>query len=144
MVTTDENKERWKRFVVDVLNQGNLDALGEYFAADVNDYSLPSGYSGYEGLEAFLMQLLEAFPDIEYHVEDLIGEGDKVVCRSSWTGTHKSTFLGLEATGRRVRVSGIDICRFVEGRVVDHWGAFDVDGLMEQLGKPRRVKPTDN
>lgn len=45
-------------------------------------------------------------------VEEQMAEGDKVMTRFEWTGTHRGEFLGVSATGRPVRVWGTVIDRF--------------------------------
>lgn len=75
-----------------------------------------------------------AFPDLETTAEDLIEEGDKVVVRARWTGTHRGAFMGVPATGKRVTGTEIHICRIVDGRLVEQWSEMDMMGLMQQLG----------
>jgi predicted ester cyclase len=75
-----------------------------------------------------------AFSDFHTTVEDRIVAGDKVVERWSATGTHQGEFLGIPATGNRVSVTGIDISRLAEGKIVEHWTEMDVMGMMQQLG----------
>ena len=67
-------------------------------------------------------------------IEDLIAQGDKVVGRFVLTGTHQGPFLGIAPTGKRIRVTGIDIVRFQNGRITDLWYNEDTFGLYEQLG----------
>ncbi len=64
----------------------------------------------------------------------MIAEGDKVVIRQTWSGTHKGEFMGIPATGRRVSIAVIDIIRVADGRFVEHWGQLDMMGMMQQLG----------
>ncbi len=64
----------------------------------------------------------------------MIAEGDKVVIRQTWSGTHKGEFMGIPATGRRVSIAVIDIIRVADGRFVEHWGQLDLMGMMQQLG----------
>jgi predicted ester cyclase len=61
-------------------------------------------------------------------------DGDTVVMRSTFHGTHSGTFAGLPATGKRVSVETIDITRFDGDRMVEHWGQMDGAALMGQLG----------
>jgi len=69
-----------------------------------------------------------------FEQEIFIAEGDKVVVRGTMTGTHSAEFMGIPATGKQVKISGIDVTRFHEGQSVEHWGQWDVAGLMQQLG----------
>jgi predicted ester cyclase len=75
-----------------------------------------------------------AFPDLHWSVDEQIVEGDKVATRFEWTGTHRAEFLGIPATGRKVKVWGIVIDRLEAGRVKDTRILMDTLGLMMQLG----------
>ncbi len=64
----------------------------------------------------------------------LFAEGDKVVVRYRFTGTHSGPFLGVAPTGKTVSVQGIAIYRIAEGRIVEGWALSDTWGAMQQLG----------
>jgi predicted ester cyclase len=78
--------------------------------------------------------LLSAFPDGKYNAEDVIAEGDKAVCRYSFTGTHKNAFMNIPPTGKKVKIEGMGIFRISGGKFVEIWYATDVMGMMQQLG----------
>ena len=89
---------------------------------------------GREGLRQALRLFHDAFPDMHWAVEEQVAEGEKVVTRFTWAGTHRGEFLGIAPTGRRVEVWGvvIDVVRggrFAESRII-----MDTLGLMQQLG----------
>src|SRR2546427_13050514 len=73
-------------------------------------------------------------PDGRATIDHIIAEADKVVVRGTMTGTHTGEFMGIPATGKAVEISGIDITRFENGQSTEHWGQWDVAGLMVQLG----------
>jgi predicted ester cyclase len=73
-------------------------------------------------------------PDLEFLIEDLFAEGDRVGFRVKIRGTHRGTFLGVAPTGKQLTVTAIDIARLEHGKIVDHWGEMDMAGLMRQLG----------
>lgn len=134
-MSTEDNKLHWRRFVVDVLNQGNIDALGDFIAPSLVWHTPAPGFTGdYEGFESYLMQLLEAFPDMQYLVEELLAEGQTVACRATWSATHRAVFLNIAPTGKVVKVLGVDLARLEGGRIVELWTNFDAWGLMAQLG----------
>jgi predicted ester cyclase len=64
----------------------------------------------------------------------MIAEDDKVVARVRMSGTHQGEFLGSAPTGNRVTITGIDILRIAEGKIVERRGNFDNLGMMQQLG----------
>jgi len=78
--------------------------------------------------------LHEAFPDIRIAEVDSIREGNRAAFRWLMSGTHQGEFLGLAPTGERIEAMGMDIVRVVEGKIVEHWGEFDVVGMLRQLG----------
>jgi predicted ester cyclase len=82
----------------------------------------------------FLAGFVEGFPDLQITVEDAVGEGDLVAQRVHFTGTHTGEFQGLPPTHRKVAFSGLELNRFVDGRVVEHWFQLDALGLLQQLG----------
>jgi predicted ester cyclase len=87
-----------------------------------------------EAWTRFLAGFVEAFPDLRLSVEDAVGEGDLVAQRVHFTGTHAGEFQGLPPTHRTVSFSGLELNRFVEGRVSEHWFQMDALGLLQQLG----------
>jgi predicted ester cyclase len=98
---------------------------------------------GREGLRRVLESLHTAFPDRTYAVDDLLAEGDRVVCRLTVRGTHQGTPVipvegGLLSThpptGRAYAVQQIHIFRLVDGLIAEHWAVRDDLGLMQQLG----------
>lgn len=132
---TEDNKALNRRFVEEVINQGNIDTIDELLDPGVVDHDAPPGFpTGREGAKQFFAIVRSAFPDLHHTIEDMIAEGDKVVMRSTWSGTHKGEFMGIPTTGRRVTVSAIDITRVADGRIVEHWEQSDALGLMQQLG----------
>lgn len=87
-----------------------------------------------EAWTRFLAGFVEAFPDLQLSVEDAVGEGDLVAQRVHFRGTHTGEFQGLPPTQRKVSFSGLELNRFVDGRVKEHWFQMDALGLLQQLG----------
>ena len=78
----------------------------------------PQGRDGYKQIFAYL---LSAFPDTQLTIEEIIAEGEKVVTRSTWTGTHQGEFMGITATGKQVSTTAINIYRIENGKLVEEW-----------------------
>jgi steroid delta-isomerase-like uncharacterized protein len=125
-----------RRFIEEGLNRGNLDVVDELIAPNfVEHEELPPGSpEGREGVRHYLRTMRQAFPDLHGTVGDEVVQGDKVVVRSTWQGTHAGHFLGIPPTGKRVSFDVIDIVRLQDGKVVEHWGLTDGLGLLQQLG----------
>ncbi|HEX6510319.1 MAG TPA: ester cyclase [Chloroflexota bacterium] len=124
-----------RRFVDEVITQGQIDRIAEFVSEDVvEQVPFPGQGPGVEGLKDVLRGMRSAFPDLVFTTEEQVAQGDKVASRFEWTGTHQGEFLGVPATGRKVRVWGIVIDRLVEGRIKDTRIIMDIFGLMMQLG----------
>lgn len=129
------NQQTILAFIEDVLNQGRWERMNDLVQQGFIELDpFPGQQQGREGLKAVLLQFRSAFPDIHWVVAEQICEGDKVVTRFTWTGTHRATFLGIPATGRRVEVKGVVIDRLESGKMADSRILMDTLGLMQQLG----------
>jgi steroid delta-isomerase-like uncharacterized protein len=131
-MTTDDNKALVQRFFEEVINQRNLAALDQFAHPGGVNHTMPPGMP--QESNQFLGQYLNAFPDVKATVEDLMADGDKVVARVSYRGTHQGAFRGIPPTGKQIAVTGINIFRIANGQLVEHWGLTDRLAVLQQLG----------
>jgi steroid delta-isomerase-like uncharacterized protein len=130
-----DNKEIVRQFVEETLNRGNLAAAGQFMADDVvEQVPFPGQGPGLAGVVEVIRQMRGGFSDLHFEILEQIAEGDKVVSRFEWTGTHRGPFLGVPATGKSARVWGTVIDRLENGKIKDTRLIMDVMGLMIQLG----------
>ena len=109
--------------------------IEEVFAPDVVDHNPQPGQTGgIEGVKMIIGLYHAVFPDLHLSNDDVIVSGDRGVLRWSATGTHQGDQLGIPATHRTVRLTGIDILRIEDGRVVERWGETNGLEMMQQLG----------
>jgi len=138
MSTAEENKAAFKRFH-DAATTGDFDFLARTIDELVDPDAvirtpLPIEATGADALKQVWAMLLRTYPDIHLTVEDVIAEGDKVVGRTTVTGTHQGEFMGVAPTGKSVTYNEIFIFRFANGRVGETWGVVDGLSQMKQLG----------
>ena len=119
-----------------VFNQGNLSLVDEVCSPNfVEHKELPPRNTAHlRGHQAVLHRISQCLPRPSRKVDDTIAEGDKVVVRATWSGTHKGEFMGIPPTGKRVSFGVIDTVRIDGGKLVEHWGQMDNMRLMQQLG----------
>jgi steroid delta-isomerase-like uncharacterized protein len=133
-MSIEGNKEVVRRYQA-AYNRGDLEALDAMVDARLVTHSqapgLPPGLEG--GKQAHRMTVA-AFPDLHYETDELVAEGDTVVQRFTITGTHGGEFMGLPASGRPIRFSGVSFFRLKDGKIVEHWGLQDGLTLMFQVG----------
>jgi steroid delta-isomerase-like uncharacterized protein len=135
MATTESNKAVIRRFIREVINEDRMDRADDLVVEDFVELDPLSGQrQGREGLKEVLRTMRAAFPDMHWVVHEMVAEGDTVVTRFSWTGTHRGAFLGVPATGRRVDVKGVVMDELVGGKMSRSRLLMDSLGMMQQLG----------
>jgi len=133
--TSVEKNKALVRRLVDAWNTRNLIVLDELIAPDcVDHYATAGETAGREWYKQDLIDLTRAFPDSQWTVEDMIGEGDKVVVRLTLDGTQRGNLSGIKPTGKRIRCPEISIWRIANGKLVEEWGFGDRLGALQQLG----------
>lgn len=137
-VQATSNKAAFGRFR-DAVNSGDLELISttidELVEPDLQFHApVPMGATGAQALKHVWTVLLRAFPDIHVEVEDMIAEGDKVVCRNTVTGTHQGEYMGIPPTGRSVTYQEMFIVRFAGGRIAEVRGVVDALSQLRQLG----------
>ena len=129
-----ENKVLARYYLEQIFNAQNLAAIDEFYSPELVDHSDPQDPRA--SLKVYRLKIvlfLGAFPDLHVEYQDFTCEADRVFSRYTLSGTHRDEFAGIAATGKWVRVSGMDMLRFREGKVVEHWTELDLLGLMRQL-----------
>lgn len=130
-MTTELHKRLVRRLYEELTNERRFDALHEVLSADFDNGDPVRGPAAYEKAVATLAQ---GFPDVRFTVEELIAEGDRVVVRWTWRGTHTGLFRGLAPTQQQVVNDGVVIYRARDGRLVHGWTINDRLGLLQALG----------
>jgi predicted ester cyclase len=135
MVAVMEPTAIVRRFVDEYQTGASKSAFTELLHPEVLDHSRPPGVApGAEGVRQQFDGFRAAFDGFRAEILDQIADGDKVVTRKVFRGTHTGSFQGIEPTGAEVAIHVIDIVRVADGRIVEHWNIVDRLGLLTQLG----------
>ena len=123
-MSLDTNKTIARAYLTHVIGEGNFSIIDDYVA--------------YEPGKQFAIEMITwlrtVFPDLRITIEDQIAEGDKVVTRMTFHGTHRGECFGIAPTGQKVTWQGIAIDRIADDKVVEMWHEMDRWGMREQLG----------
>lgn len=130
----EPNKGIILRLMEECFNRHNVDIHLKSYSEDFVQHTPALGDLRRSEHRELLASTFAAFPDARWVVVDQISEGDKVVTRWTFIGTHRGTFMGIAPTEKRVVFSGISIDRFVDGKIVEEWEEWDTLGMMQQLG----------
>ena len=114
--------------------EGDLDVLSEMVAPDAVVHWGDSDSSAVTAIRADVERYFTAFTDVRTFIDELVGEGDKVVLRWKTAGVHTGPYGKVLPTGRRVTMTGVDVYRLDGGRIVEAWSMWDVLSAYRQLG----------
>jgi len=132
---SEASKAIVRRYLLDILNRRDTDALDSVVDADYLDHvAFPGQRPSREGVRQRVATLLHAL-DPQWTVHDLIAERDLVMVRWTLAGTHRGAFLGVPATGRPILFNGIDIYRVTNGKLSEHWNVVDMLEFYRQVGR---------
>jgi steroid delta-isomerase-like uncharacterized protein len=133
---SEANKALVRRLIEEAINKGNFKVADENLSTDyVYREPLAGEKRGKAGFQEIVGVYRNAFPDIKLTIEEQIAEGDKVVTRTSGSGTQRGELFGTAPSGKRVSgVVGICVTRIISGKVTEDNWVYDALGMMRQLG----------
>lgn len=111
-----------------------LDGAEKVISAHFTRHGSSGQFGGVPAFKRYVTHYLNAFPDLRFAVDDWLAQGEKVVVRYSFTGTHEDSFMGVSSTGRKITAEGVAIYRIADGKLVEVWDFLDLFGIAEQLG----------
>jgi steroid delta-isomerase-like uncharacterized protein len=132
-----ENVQLIRRWFQEVWNEGKKETIDALLAPDgIGIGELENGLPlrGPQEFAPFVERIRGAFPDIKIVIDDIFGADDKVVVRWSATMTHRGDHLGMPATGKAVKMTGITIARIANNQIVEGWDNWDQLGMLKQIG----------
>lgn len=136
-MSAEENKNIVRRYR-ELHNKNDVGMLGQVLAPNfVAHEMLPNVPRTPEGAAMLHKGNIAVFPDLQTRTDDLLAEGDLVVERWTMTGHHSGApfFIGnLPASGKKVEVSGINLYRITNGKIVETWANMDFMGVLQQIG----------
>lgn len=126
------------------ISNGDSDGLGALLDPALVSHGALGDVHGPDGFErVMLANINRAFPDAELEATGIISDGDMVSWRVVGTGTHEGAFLGIPASGKRVRIQGIHQARITEGRLIEHWQGPDILAMLVDMDELPPGRPRD-
>ena len=134
-MSLETNKALVRRHFDEAFNKHNLAVLDETISDDYVDHTNPPDWPlGREGHRQILALYHAAFPDFRYDIEHEVAEGNMVVVRGTYTGTHRGEFFGIAPTEVHITTTGMHLFRITNNQIAEHWCNNDDLGVMRQLG----------
>jgi predicted ester cyclase len=133
-MSEEQNRRTFMESTQEAYNKGNVDILDEAFTPGYLEHLAGIIPPAVEGMGKSIALLRGAFPAFYMTVEEMATYGDRVWARITARGTHKATFMRFPPTGKPFAITVIDVGRFDNSKVVEHWGVADQLALMAQIG----------
>jgi steroid delta-isomerase-like uncharacterized protein len=124
-----------RRFVEEYQSDGKVDVGKELIADDfVNHSPGPGMAADKQGVLDFFAILRAGLPDFTAEIRDMLVDGDKVVTNKTFHGTHNGELFGVPPTGAAVSIDVMDIVRYRDGQIVEHWNVVDQIPMLTAIG----------
>jgi len=133
-MSEEKHKQVFRQLIEEGFNKGNLGVLDEVCAPNFIEHQDGIIPPTVDGLKGAITSLRTPFPDLNLTIEEIIASEDKTWARIAGRGTHGGAFMGRPPTDKSFTITVIDICRFDNNKIVEHWGVADRFSLIAQLG----------
>ena len=129
-----DNVEFMKRFV-EFINSASEKLAHELVSPDAIFHTpvRPEPVVGPAGYLMIIGMMRGGFPDVQWTLEELISEGDKVAARFTTRGTHRGQFMGVPPSGKQVTIQALNIYHLTNGQIIKEYAQPDVLGLLAQI-----------
>ena len=128
------NEQLFRILIEDGFSKGDVSVFDHHTSPEFIEHQHDMNPQNIEGVKNAIRNLHKAFPDFSLIIEDLAVSGDFVWGRMTGRGTQKGQFGPIFPTGKKIEITVIDIMRFKDEKLVEHWGVPDRLAAMEQLG----------
>ena len=119
----------------EAVNTGKFDLFKEVVAPGCVDHDPAPGQApGPDGYRMFFSQMRTAFPDLKVALEALVADDESIDIAYTLTGTHRGPLDEIPPSGRQIKIRGVQLSKFKDGKMVERWGSSDELGLLNQLG----------
>ena len=133
-MSVEENKEVVRRIIGELWNKGDFSVVPELISPDFV-YNIPAGdLIGHDGFIQWVTIWRTACPDFKMSIDEMVGEGDTVVARLSWTGTFIGKFMDYEPTGNIINMTEAWFMRFKDGKDLGPAPFANLLSLFQQMG----------
>ncbi len=135
----ERNKQLIRRYYEEMWNPWNFSAADDILTdAIVFRGSLGVETKGREAFRKYMKLVRATFPDFHNTIQELVAEGDTVVARLTYHGTHRGEMFGIAGSQKKITYAGTAIFKIADGRVAEGWVLGDRLSLLEQISGPLR------
>ena len=133
-MASNENIEKVRRLLDGAFSGGDYSVIDELVAPDCIEHQNGAQGTGPAAVRRVAEGLRASFPDLHLEIEDIATGEDTVWVRVRAHGTDSRGVAGRPPSGRHVEVDVMDVLRFRDGLICEHWGVADRLGMLQQVG----------
>jgi len=133
-MSIESNKEVLRTFSEEFINTANPELAEALIHPDAAFDAMGTALRGPAGYLQLISMLRSGFPDIQWTLEEMVAEGDKIAARFTMRGTHRGEFLGIVPTGRSIVAKSMAFYRLVDGQIIEEIGLPDMASILRQIG----------
>jgi predicted ester cyclase len=140
-----DNKTIVREYIEKVINTGDVSLVGAFVSPDyVEVFDNIVYHVGIEGAKDHIAGVRNTYPDLELSIEKQLAEGDWVATCYTMRGTHSGLWMNIKPTGKKIEVTGVNIDKVVNGKIVEHGGAANLFHAFLDIGAIEIVDSTVN
>jgi len=133
-----ENKLLVKEYYETVVNTGDITHISKFISGDYSEIFQNEKYQlGIEGAIKHIIGVRETYPDLKLMIDFQIAEEDFVASSYTMTGTHLGKWMGIKPTGKKINVTGVNVDKIKNGKIVEHGGAANLFNALLDIGAIR-------
>ena len=132
----ERNKRLMEKFET-MINTADDNLAEELVSADAPFYTpaSPEPLYGGKGYLSVVHWMRSGFPDVQWHIQEMIADKDKVAVRWDLTGTHDGEFMGIKPTGKKISVCVMNFYYFnKDGKITNDIAAEGMIGILRGIG----------
>lgn len=133
-MSAEENKAVVRRFITQVFENGQVEAVDELVSPDFMMHSGPDARPGPQPLKDAMARVKQGLSQVSMRIDDLVAEGDKVAVRLTAHACQSGEFMGMPPSHRDYTVSEMHLFSVKDGKISEHWAVVDFLSIMKQLG----------
>jgi predicted ester cyclase len=132
-MSTEQNKQIIHRLFNEGINERKFQIFDGLISDKFINHGVPNAPTGPKGFKDIVQQFIDSFSDMKIVNEEIVGDGDTVATRGYMTGTHNGTFMGIAATGKKIKMDYIDFWKLNNGKCIENWVQMDIAGVFKQI-----------
>lgn len=131
----ENNKLIVKNFIEKITNTGNVENIADYISPDYTEVFNGKRYpTGIDGAKEHIIGVRRTYSDLKLEIEKQIAEGDWVVTCYNMTGVHTGEWMGIKPTSKKITVTGVNVNKVINGKIVEHGGAANMLEAFLEIG----------